>query len=113
MAARIRSGLVSTNGVLAARGDRERLGGLFSESPIPTVMVDGQRRYIEASQPAPDAFGLTLPEIRRLRIDDVTPPYLLPELEEAWTRLLDTGVVLGRESSRPRRTYVALSRPTD
>src|SRR5690349_8286606 len=77
--------------VIAARGNRVRLKRELDRSSIPMVIVDGQRRYIEANGPARLAFRLSLSELRDLRIDDLTPPHLLDVLEAAWERLVGTG----------------------
>jgi DNA-binding CsgD family transcriptional regulator len=59
------------------------------------VMVDGDRRYLHANGPARLAFRLSLGELRALRIEDLTPPDLLPALDSAWTRLVETGCMAG------------------
>jgi DNA-binding CsgD family transcriptional regulator len=82
--------------VLALRGQLDAVRRLFARSPVPMVVVDGERRYIEVNGPARLAFRLTLDELRRFRIDDLTPPRLLPTLEDAWVRLIETGCVSGQ-----------------
>jgi DNA-binding CsgD family transcriptional regulator len=81
--------------VLAARGNPERLKRLFDSSLVPMVVVDGERRNIEVNTPARLIFRLTLGELRLLKIEDLTPPELLPQLEVAWARLIGTGCVAG------------------
>ena len=81
--------------VIAARGNRVRLKRELERSPIPMVIVDGERRYIEANGPARLAFRLSLTELRELRIDDLTPPHLCDLLEAAWESLVETGCVAG------------------
>jgi DNA-binding CsgD family transcriptional regulator len=81
--------------VICARGDRARLKRVLDRSPMPMVIVDGERRYVEANGPARLAFRLTLAELRELRIDDLTPPHLREVLEDAWARLVGTGCVAG------------------
>jgi DNA-binding CsgD family transcriptional regulator len=82
--------------VLAARGQLEAVKRLFARSPVPMVIVDGERRYIEVNGPARLAFRLTRDEMRTYRIEDLTPPRLLPTLEDAWARLVQTGCVSGQ-----------------
>jgi DNA-binding CsgD family transcriptional regulator len=94
-------------GVLAARGDPGRLATVFARSAVPMVLTDGDRRYIEANQLARDALGLSYDQLRQMRMDDVTPPYLIGELKESWDRLLETGVLIGDNVSAERR-YVAM-----
>jgi len=81
--------------LLAARGDAAKVGRVIDESPMPVVMVDNDRRYVEVNRSARLAFRLSLAEMRRLRIEDLTPPEQLPTLEVAWERLLATGCVGG------------------
>jgi len=60
------------------------------------AMVDAQRRFVEVNRPARLASRLSLGEMRMYGIDDVTPPHLMPVLEDAWARLLDKQCVAGR-----------------
>ncbi len=81
--------------VITARNRPERLKRIFDGSSIPMIMVDGERRYVEVNTPARLTFRLSLAELRRLRIDDLTPTHFLPTLEDAWARLVETGCVAG------------------
>jgi PAS domain S-box-containing protein len=85
----------SVETLLGAHGQPQRLKRLFDRSPIPMVIVDNERRYIEANRPARLAFRLSLAELRELRVDDLTPPEELPAMEAAHSRLLDTGCAVG------------------
>jgi DNA-binding CsgD family transcriptional regulator len=60
------------------------------------VLVNGQRRYIEANRPARLVFRLSLAELRAHAMDDLTPPDFHDVMEAAWTRLLADGTVAGR-----------------
>lgn len=68
---------------------------MFDRSLVPMIMVDHERRYIEVNTPARLAFRMCLAELRRLRIDDLTPPHLEGVLADAWSRLMQTGCVAG------------------
>jgi len=81
--------------LLAARGDSERVRRVFERSSVPMVMVDGERRHVHVNTAARLAVRRSLEELRRLRIDDLTPPHLLAEMEAAWGRLLESGCVAG------------------
>ena len=81
--------------VLAARGDAPRIRRIFDRNPIPMLMVDGERRYVLANTPARLAFRQSLASLRQLRIEDLTPPDFLPVMQEAWERLLTTGLIAG------------------
>jgi DNA-binding CsgD family transcriptional regulator len=80
---------------LAARGDARRLGLALEQSPVPMVLVDAERRYVEANRPARLSFRLSLEELRSLALDDLTPPEWLDDLERTWTQLMDIGCVAG------------------
>src|SRR4051794_1785152 len=81
--------------VVAARGQRERLARTFDRSPVPMVMVDHERRYVEANPPARLTFRLSLAELRSLRIEDLTPSGLVSVLNPIWARLLEAGSMAG------------------
>jgi DNA-binding CsgD family transcriptional regulator len=81
--------------VLRLRGKAEQLMRVFERSPFPMVLVDERRRYVEINRPARLVFRLSLAQIRRYAIDDLTPPQELSTLEGAWARLLDAGCVAG------------------
>src|SRR5579859_2266527 len=101
--------------VLGARDEPGRLRRLFEHSHVPLLMVDGERRYVEANRPARLAFRLSLEELRSYGIDDLTPPHLMRVLRDAWARLLDKGCVAGRyqvagvDGSRMDIVYYALA----
>jgi len=59
------------------------------------LLVDSERRYVDANRPARLVFRLRQDELRKLRIADLSPPELLTTLENAWARLLATGCVVG------------------
>jgi DNA-binding CsgD family transcriptional regulator len=82
--------------VIAARADPTQLQRVFDRSSVPMLIVDGDRRYIDANRPARLAFRQTLADLHRLRIDDLTPEYFLPKMEAAWARLIGTGCMAGR-----------------
>jgi PAS domain S-box-containing protein len=81
--------------VLGSRGQEERLMQVFSRSPVPMLMVDADRRYVEVNRPARLVFRLSRAEMRRYTIDDLTPPHVLAEMKAVWARMLDTGCVAG------------------
>ena len=80
---------------IGARGQPSRLKRVVERSPVPLAMVDNERWYREVNTPARLVFRLSLGELRRLRIDDLTPPQLGPTIEEAWERLIRTGCTTG------------------
>lgn len=98
-----------------ARGDREQVRELFRASPVPMVIVDADRRYVDVNAPGLFAFRLSLVEMRARRIDDLTPPALLGRLESLWRQLEERGHVSGRyqaidlDGSRWRLAFYGLA----
>jgi DNA-binding NarL/FixJ family response regulator len=99
--------------LLAARGDPERLMEVFRRTVVPMVMLDDERRYVEANSAAQSALAVSLDELRRLRLDDVTPPYLGTLMEANWARMIETGSIMSHEVARPSNylgvTYYAMA----
>jgi len=89
---------------------------VFERSHVPMVMVDDSRRYVEVNRSARLWFRLTLEEMRRFGIGDLTPVPDTRLADGIWTRLLDAGCVAGRypvygaDGSRRDIVYYALGR---
>jgi PAS domain S-box-containing protein len=81
--------------VLAARGHEKKLSDLFDRSPVPMVLVDNRRRYLEVNPPARLLFRLSLAEMRSLTVEDLVPPDGVPGMMQAWERALRVGFVTG------------------
>ncbi len=81
--------------MLSSLGHARRLNGMFDRSPLPMVLVDQERRHVEVNAAARLVFRLRLDEMRRRRIDDLTPPERRGILQEAWATLLANGCVAG------------------
>jgi len=95
--------------VLAARDDPKRLMALFRLSTVPMVMIDGDRHYLEANRAARGVLGLGLEELRRMRVDDLTPPYLHDMLEANMVRLLESGSLMSDEVEAPGGHYLGVT----
>ena len=80
---------------LAARGQEDWLLRVVANSPVPIALVDDERRHVEVNGPARLLFRLSLDEMRRLGIEDMTPPEDLHVMESAWSRLLANRCVAG------------------
>jgi ATP/maltotriose-dependent transcriptional regulator MalT len=81
--------------VLAARGQADKLMAVFERSSIPMTLYDDGRRYVEANRPARLMARLSLDDLRRLTLDDLTPDDELPIMEAIWARMMDAGLVTG------------------
>jgi PAS domain S-box-containing protein len=86
---------VGTKAVNAARGDAQRLKTVFERSPVPMVMVDAERRFVDVNRAGRLWFRLSLVEVRVYAIDDLAPPDQLAAIAQTWARLLETGLVAG------------------
>jgi DNA-binding CsgD family transcriptional regulator len=82
--------------VREAGGDARKLTRIFERSPVPTVMVDAQRRHVEANRPARLWLRRSLEEIRTYALGDLAPPDQLGFWERLWAQLLETGFVADR-----------------
>jgi DNA-binding CsgD family transcriptional regulator len=82
--------------IRATRGRALQLQGVFERSQIPMILVDNDRRYLEANAAARLVARASLQEIRQLRIDDYTADADKPELEALWAELMQHGSVSGR-----------------
>jgi DNA-binding CsgD family transcriptional regulator len=71
------------------------LTSLLARSALPMLVADDHRRYLEANGPACRLLGLSLSQIRALRIDDLTPPALRAQLPETWRTFLRDGTMAG------------------
>src|SRR5947209_1284312 len=101
-------------GAAAARGRARQFWRVFDKSLVPMLTVDNERRYMHANAATRLLFRLSLAEMQRRRIDDLSPPYLLPELQERWAQLMRVGFVAGpyeiafEDGSRLKAVYGAL-----
>jgi DNA-binding CsgD family transcriptional regulator len=84
--------------VLDARAEAPKLRRIFEHSPVPMVMVDGRRRYVEVNRPARLWFRLSLDQLRRFAIGDLALGPADRTIEQNWARLLDVGYSAGRYS---------------
>jgi DNA-binding CsgD family transcriptional regulator len=76
-----------------ARGSEQQLRRVFEGSLVPMVMLDDERRYVDANAAACSALSMSVVELRRVRLDDLTPSVYHTTLESNWTRLIETGVL--------------------
>lgn len=101
--------------MLGVRSDPQMLTRVFDRSAVPLVMTDGRRRHVAVNRAARLALRLSLGELRRCRIDDLTPRDGLRSMKAAAARLLEAGCVAGRhevagrDGSRLEVVYWALS----
>jgi PAS domain S-box-containing protein len=78
-----------------ARGEEQKIRDVFEQAAVPMVIVDADRRYVDANGPARLAFRLNMDELRGYVVDDLTPPHLSEVLQQIWVRLLTDGWVTG------------------
>jgi ATP/maltotriose-dependent transcriptional regulator MalT len=91
---------------LSARGDTRRLARVIARSAVPTLVVAAQRRVVDANCSARLVLRLSLDELRRYTLDDLTPPSGVDDMKRNWARMLETECItgparlLGRDGSR-------------
>jgi DNA-binding CsgD family transcriptional regulator len=99
-------------------GDRGReleLRSTLHRCQFPMLLVDNDRRYLDANRSARFLFRLSLAELQRRRIDNLTPRAGLAKLEALWARLLGQGEVsadydvLFEDGSQLRTVFSALA----
>lgn len=81
--------------VAAARGQAERVARVFHRSPMPMVIVDQERRYVDVNHPARLMLRLPLAKLLTLRLGDLTPPSRRCEMDGKWARLIEDGRTTG------------------
>ena len=85
----------SSGWLIDALGSTSSLRRAADHSSVPIVLVDGDRGFREANAAARLALRLSIQELRRLRIDDLTAANHMPVLSEDWTRLTGAGFAMG------------------
>jgi DNA-binding CsgD family transcriptional regulator len=99
----------------ATRGRALQFSREFDRSLVPMLIVDNERRYLDANAAARLSFRLSLEEVLRRRTDDLTPPQMLPGVGHQWERLMRDGAVVGSsevgfpDGSRLKIIYCALA----
>jgi DNA-binding CsgD family transcriptional regulator len=81
--------------MLSTLGHARRLNGMFERTTLPMVLVDHDRRHVDVNAAARLVFRLSLAELRRMRIDDLTPPHQSGKMRAAWAELMASGCVAG------------------
>lgn len=71
--------------------DRGLAYRLFMHSLYPMLLVDDERRYVNANAAACLFLRLAEDEVCKLRIDDLTPPHRRGRLDVMWSRFLASG----------------------
>jgi DNA-binding CsgD family transcriptional regulator len=94
--------------VNAAHQDPVRFAAVFQNTDVPSLLLDDDRRAVDANAPARSLLGLSLGELRRLRIDDLTPPYLSSRMEANWGRLMRGGTLMTGDGARPAESYLGV-----
>jgi DNA-binding CsgD family transcriptional regulator len=75
---------VAAREMSTARGRARQARRLFHRFMIPMLIVDNDRRLLEANPAARLLLRLSLEELRTQRLDDLTPDEQLPMLETRW-----------------------------
>jgi DNA-binding CsgD family transcriptional regulator len=101
--------------LIRARGDFRGLQAVFEQSPVPIVLADGRRQYVDVNRPARLWYRRSLHEMRTQSIDDLAPAHRFGTIDRDWGRLLGAGCLAGSypatrpDGSRVRVAYFALA----
>lgn len=92
---------------VALRDGEEQLRALFENAHDSMLVLDDERKILNANESALQLFQYSLPEMRGLRWDDVVSPDRMPRMEERWKALLQGGakreeIEVRRASGDPR-----------
>jgi DNA-binding CsgD family transcriptional regulator len=72
-----------------------RVDRILAESLFPMATVDSERRFLDVNRPARLIIRQTLEELRRMKIDDLTPRDGFDLLDTAWNELIMRGTTYG------------------
>jgi DNA-binding CsgD family transcriptional regulator len=84
----------------ATRGDARKFERVFNGTLMPMALIDNSRAHIDVNRSARLLLRLSLAQLRKLHIDDLTPPADIPTLEATWDRFQRLGSVSGLYRSR-------------
>jgi DNA-binding CsgD family transcriptional regulator len=71
--------------------DTNDLRAVMDISLTALVLVDDERRYVSANEPAASLFGTPLSDLLTRRVDDFVPPAWRPTFDQLWPVLLGSG----------------------
>ena len=77
------------------RRREDTVSALFEKTGVPMLIVDDERRYVDANQAACELLGVTREELLSRRIDDFTTPEDLVAIDELWQTFLTAGSLAG------------------
>jgi DNA-binding CsgD family transcriptional regulator len=100
---------VYDDGVRQARGGIARLHRMLNQSVVPMVIVDDERRYVAVNAAAGLSLRLDQDALRRLRIDELTPPHLRTGVKAAWASLLADDQPAGQSEAIPMRGSLGIT----
>jgi PAS domain S-box-containing protein len=91
------------------------LDGLLARSPIPMLLADDERRFLDVNDAACILLGLSRAQLLEAGIEAVTPVAMRGMVPAMWARFLEQGTMHGvyelvdASGARVRVTYVALA----
>ena len=68
-----------------------QFGALFEGALDAVLIADDQRRYVDANRAACTLFGLSLAEIKGMRVEDFAPPGAHHSVEQSWQQFIQCG----------------------
>ena len=85
---------------IALRDSESQLRAMFENAMDGMLLLDSERRVIDANGSALQIFAYSLPEMQALRWDALIPPETLIGLEERWKAFLEGGTKRGEVDVR-------------
>jgi PAS domain S-box-containing protein len=80
---------------VALRDGEAQLRAVFENAHDAMVVLDDERKIVDANESAVQLFEYSLAEMRKLHWDALVPPERLPGIEERWKSFLQGGVKKG------------------
>jgi len=85
---------------IALRDSESQLRAMFENALDGTLLLDDDRRVLDANESALQIFEYSLGDLQTLRWDALLPPERLASLEERWTAFLESGTKRGEMEVR-------------
>ena len=68
---------------------------MFKRTANPMLLANDDRRYVDGNDAALKLLGVSVDELRRMRIDDITADEMRPQVPEMWRDFMARGAMTG------------------
>ena len=73
----------------------ETFRAVFKRTANPMLLANDDRRYVDGNDAALKLLGVSVDELRRMRIDDITADEMRPQVPEMWRDFMARGAMTG------------------